>query len=507
MPYCRVDRWKSGGWLINYCENGGRGHNGEQRNIIVSYNNVLRGPTVHSQMSRLWNRASERHEVQIIAVIQSFSKKEFNPEDPLHQAIVNHIGTEFAREHYPDRQAVVYTQIDGKSGLLHNHILINDVGIYDYRACDHEQYRFDNVKQWTNEIAEQYTKLDIPDERAQEKKTTTERHKEEKGEWSIRADIKQRVRKSMVGAVSESDFFDRLRRNGIAVEKKQSKKYGEHYVYELLEIPEGEKVRNTKARSYKLGMAYGVEALNKCLEVQHGSIAKPIQYESEEEPEMRYRKHKTENDKKVSVDGDKTVDDHDPVNEDYQMMSALNVLGFESFEEFLSHETEDDISNEEWEAMLSDHDFDMDIWGDYIQEIQFENGESETVFEAGNGARDKAEIIVDKQGEDDELIDGLVDEDGEDVGFDDGSYEDPLDELPEPLKDESVDDGVFNNDSEFIRKADYDGDSDDIVVSRDVSNRIHRKMAQSQRKITRRVPDYSEDFITPDDNDEELELF
>ena len=492
MPYCRVDRWKSGGWLVQYCENGGRGHNGEEkRNVIVSYNNMLRGPTVHSQMNRLWNRASERHQVQIIAVIQSFSIKEFNPEDPLHQAVVNHIGTEFARQHYPDRQAVVYTQIDGKSGLLHNHILINDVGLYDYRACDHEQYRFDNVKQWTNEIAEQYTKLDIPDEKAQEKKTTTERHKEEKGEWSIRAEIKQRVRKSMMGAMSENDFFDRLSKNGISVEKKQSKKHGEHYVYELLEIPEGEKVRNIKARSYKLGMAYGVEALNKCLGVQHGSIAKPIQYESEEEPEMKYRRHKVEEEKKTVDEDTESEDKPNQDDEEYQMMSAL---GYSTLQEFLSRETEDDISNEEWEAMLSNHDYDMDIWGDYIQEVQFEDGESETVFEADNDAREKVDNVADKQVEDDELPDSLVNEDGEDVGFE-------FDELPEPLKDESVDDGARN------MKGDSDSDSDDKVISRDVSDRIHRKMVETQRKITRRVPDFSEDYIMPDEDDEELDFF
>jgi hypothetical protein len=67
-------------------------------------------------------------------------------------------------------------------------------------------------------------------------------------------------------AKSESDFLDCLRANGVDATRKTSKKYGEYFTYELLDTsnaPEGAKLPNRKllGRSYKLGAAYGLDAL------------------------------------------------------------------------------------------------------------------------------------------------------------------------------------------------------------------------------------------------------
>ena len=40
--------------------------------------------------------------------------------------------------YFPGRQAAIYTQIDGGSGLIHNHIIICNVSLIDQEFCEHE---------------------------------------------------------------------------------------------------------------------------------------------------------------------------------------------------------------------------------------------------------------------------------------------------------------------------------------------------------------------------------
>ena len=201
--------------------------------------------------------------MQLISVLQSFSAREADPDDPLYAELVNKIGVEFAAEHYPDRQVLVFTQRDGRSGLLHNHILINDAAMSDARGCDKEQYHFPTVKAWTNAKAEEYLTLDFGNANPKDLQTQTEREKVAAGEWSVRDEIKKHVREAMGEAVDEDDFVLLCNERGVLVEKKSSKKYGEYYTYEYAApIPEGEKQPvSMKARSYKLGDDYGPKAL------------------------------------------------------------------------------------------------------------------------------------------------------------------------------------------------------------------------------------------------------
>lgn len=93
--------------------------------------------------------------------------------------------------------------------------------------------------------------------------TQTEREKVAAGEWSVRDEIKKRVREAMGEAVDEDDFVLLCNERGVLVERKTSKKYGEYFTYEYVApIPEGEKAPvSMKARSYKLGDDYGPKAL------------------------------------------------------------------------------------------------------------------------------------------------------------------------------------------------------------------------------------------------------
>lgn len=264
MPYCTIARVKTGRQLIRYCEGNGKGHNNnDHRNVVVSGVNIFPGGSFADQMATYWKRARRGHHTQLISVLQSFSAREADPDDPLYAELVNKIGVEFASEHYPDRQVLVFTQRDGRSGLLHNHILINDCAMSDARGCDNAQYHFATVKEWTNAKAAEYLTLDFGNANPKDLQTQTEREKVAAGEWSVRDEIKKRVRDAMGEAVDEDDFVLLCNERGVLVERKSSKKYGEYFTYEYVApIPEGEKAPvSMKARSYKLGDDYGPKAL------------------------------------------------------------------------------------------------------------------------------------------------------------------------------------------------------------------------------------------------------
>ncbi len=284
MAYSSIKRVACGYSALHYViyEHGHNGH--EKRNAVLTAINMCRKVPYEIQMNRYWRRARSNHKIQIIAIVQSFSKKEFDPKNEGDILKANQVGQQLVNEHFKGRQALVCTQIDGKSGHIHNHILINDVSMIDLKGCTKQQYYYKNIEIWTDEITQEYTILDLGEKNAEEKVTRTERAKREKGEYVYRDDIRERVLAAMKNSASEEDYFRRLSKNGIGVKKKNSPKYGEHYVYELLDfskVPEGTKLPkhgNRSARSYKLGTLYGPEALQVEIE-RFNRIMKKIEAE------------------------------------------------------------------------------------------------------------------------------------------------------------------------------------------------------------------------------------
>lgn len=267
MSYSPVSRIINGREAFAYVEGGadGKGHNGnEVRNRYVGAVNMLPGLPYADQMQPYWNKARKNHKYQLVMVLQSFSKKEFDPDNPADILTVNMLGQEFVREHYPGRQAVVFTQTDGKSGLIHNHILINDVSLEDGKGCMKHQYWDPYVRRWTEEITQRYTILDHGEKLA-DKHTRYERVLKEQGKWSWKDDLRDRIATSMSEADDEQSFLDNLSKNGVEVEVKDQKKHGHFYTYTLTDfsrMPEGtEQPKRAHARSYGLGAAYGYEAL------------------------------------------------------------------------------------------------------------------------------------------------------------------------------------------------------------------------------------------------------
>lgn len=266
MAYTKITRTNNGRKAIEYAKGNGKGHNGKKdRNECISTVNMLDGIDPVIQMQKYWLRASKNHMVQVNGIIQSFSRNEFDPINENDILTVNTIGVEYAETHFPGRQCMVFTQTDGKSGLLHNHILINDVHMETNKGCDKKQYFWPQLTKWTDEITRKYTDLDFG-EKSNNKMSQTERAKRELGKYVWKDDLKERVKKSIEEATSEEDFLERLEANGLGVREGKSKIHGKYFTYELKDlskVPKDVKLpnRKLKARSYKLGEDFGYEAL------------------------------------------------------------------------------------------------------------------------------------------------------------------------------------------------------------------------------------------------------
>ena len=213
-------------------------------------------------MQKYWNRARANHKTQVIRVVQSFSVRELNPDEPADILTANMIGQEFVQKYYPDRQAVVFTQTDGKSGLIHNHVIISDTDMTSSRGCDKQQYYQPTLAKWTDEIAGQYFELDFGDTTVPDKTTQTERAKRALGEYVWKDDLKSRITEALNESESEEDWIKNLPAHGVNIEVHDSKKRGKYYTYELMDTDGfGDKKipQNLKSRSYKLGTLYDAE--------------------------------------------------------------------------------------------------------------------------------------------------------------------------------------------------------------------------------------------------------
>lgn len=291
MAYTRVTRTANGAGALAYAYGKGKGHNDHQhRNDMIANVNILPGVPTEAQMQKYWNRARANHKTQVIRVVQSFSINELNPDEPSDVLTASMIGQEFAHTYYPDRQVVVFTQTDGKSHLIHNHIIISDTDMTSSKGCDKQQYYQPTLAQWTNEIAGQYFELDFGNAKTMDKTTQTERAKRALGEYVWKDDLKSRITEAMNESESEEDWIRNLPAHGVNIEVHDSKKRGKYYTYELMDTDGfGDKKipQNLKSRSYKLGTLYDAEHVQ--------------EYFSEKELEHRVHGNRSEDNEHVTA--------------------------------------------------------------------------------------------------------------------------------------------------------------------------------------------------------------
>ena len=296
MAYTRVTRTANGHGALMYAYGKGKGHNGSDvRNDLIANVNILPGVPAEIQMQKYWNRARANHKTQVIRVVQSFSVRELNPDEPADILTANMIGQEFVQKYYPDRQAVVFTQTDGKSGLIHNHVIISDTDMTSSRGCDKQQYYQPTLAKWTDEIAGQYFELDFGDTTVPDKTTQTERAKRALGEYVWKDDLKSRITEALNESESEEDWIKNLIAHGVNIEVHDSKKRGKYYTYELMDTDGfGDKKipQNLKSRSYKLGTLYDAEHVQ--------------EYFSEKEMEHKLHGNRNEDNEHVTAQEDET---------------------------------------------------------------------------------------------------------------------------------------------------------------------------------------------------------
>lgn len=313
MAYSSITRTPKGRDALNYALGlYGKGHNGkEKRNEYISFVNLPLPADKNDKrfinaFEDVWKHARNNHSCQMLRLIVSYSRNELDPDNPADILKADAIGQRIAKENYPNRQAVVFTQIDGKSGLIHTHILISDVELETYKACDNILYKSDYVAYMVDKVIEsEGITLDYgqgmgKEEWKEHKKgiknrdTYKESNARAKGQYVWKDDLKARISSCMSSSTSESQFIDDMKKNGVLVEihgaKTTKKKDGtiinrdKYYTYTLTDtskFPDGQKVpERRKARSNKLGTDYDVK-----------TILETLQRNKEQEEQKEQQKH------------------------------------------------------------------------------------------------------------------------------------------------------------------------------------------------------------------------
>lgn len=219
----------------------------------------------------LYRDATEGAYVQAYHVIQSFARDgegALDPEDPQAWEEAHQLGQEFARELAGrGRRAIVVTQIDGTTGCVHNHIVIDSID-----RTTGKSFASSNVKHkvlaGTHDALlakhgyEQVNERHSTGWRLQEK--SEERGLVKHREWLASdrsgvepfsvAVLKDRI-ETVLGDTSYADFdgyAEALAKVGVQVEKRGEK--GRGLTYEMLcEGPDGEYVRSSPSRRRRAG--------------------------------------------------------------------------------------------------------------------------------------------------------------------------------------------------------------------------------------------------------------
>lgn len=285
MAYSRITSTRNGVGAIDYARGKGKGHNNKKvRNMVIGESNLLPESVApyEEQMRRYWNKASVKNRNQVRRIVQSFSRRELNPDDRMDIQKANEIGIEFAQRAYTGHQAVVFTQIDGESGLIHNHVLVNNVNMETNYGCSDEQTKFQYVKWWTNKVAGQYFELD-KGQHTHDKVTQNERRKRQENEkirkenkslppekqkklkYIWKDDLKERISRAADVAYSREYFLILLEQMDVTAEIRQRKNGTEYIVYTLNDEEKRQQenaVKEWKAKGHKLGTDYDLESLD-----------------------------------------------------------------------------------------------------------------------------------------------------------------------------------------------------------------------------------------------------
>lgn len=311
MAYSRITGTRNGAGAIDYARGKGKGHNNKKvRDMVIGEVNLLPESVApyEEQMQRYWNKAAAKNKNQVRRIVQSFSRRELNPDDPNDIQKANEIGIEFAQRAYPGHQAIVFTQIDGESGLIHNHVIVNNVNMETGYGCNDFQTKFQYVRRWTNRVAGQYFELDTG-QNTKDKTKQNERRKRQENEkireenkslplekqkplkYIWKDDLKERINRAADVAYCREHFQLLLEAMDVSVDIRKRKDGTEYIVYTLNDEEKRKQEnaeREWKAKGHKLGTDYDLKSLDERFDKELNKVWE-LFYSTDEEGQNQLR--------------------------------------------------------------------------------------------------------------------------------------------------------------------------------------------------------------------------
>lgn len=190
---------------------------------------------------------------QVLRITQSFADNELNARNPSDWQRANDLGCQLAQQLYPDYQSAVYTHIDGKNHIIHNHIIVNKVNLKTGKKLDERKgTAVERTRQMNDEIAKKQGWQVIAPVREHQSKTEQDLTKH--GQYSYMHDLRGRIDSTMADTtISDFKTFSAvLAKSGVNVSIR-----GQNVSYAFLDANN----KQRRARGQRLGADYEKEAI------------------------------------------------------------------------------------------------------------------------------------------------------------------------------------------------------------------------------------------------------
>ena len=190
---------------------------------------------------------------QVLRITQSFADNELNARNPSDWQRANDLGCQLAQQLYPDYQSAVYTHIDGKNHIIHNHIIVNKVNLKTGKKLDERKgAAVERTRQMNDEIAKKQGWQVIAPVREHQSKTEQDLTKH--GQYSYMHDLRGRIDSTMADTtISDFKTFSAvLAKSGVNVSIR-----GQNVSYAFLDANH----KQRRARGKRLGADYDKEAI------------------------------------------------------------------------------------------------------------------------------------------------------------------------------------------------------------------------------------------------------
>lgn len=238
------------------------GYSSNSRAVWVGGTNGIDGYHAADDMAfnqQIHNQTKKKN--QVMCIVQSFSHDEADPLNPSDWEKANLLGREFAKKAYPDYQCAVFTQIDNKNHLVHNHIYVDKVNLITGHKLK-EPRRLNDFYAINDEISREQSWKVIPPKR--EHKLNAENQKKKPGRKAFVSYVKETVDRLMMSdeITSKADFIKALDEANITYDDKNKLNRF---------ISKTEKDKSGKAfvvRGKRLGTDYEKEAINNELDIR-----------------------------------------------------------------------------------------------------------------------------------------------------------------------------------------------------------------------------------------------